>query len=74
MGNSTAAASLLAATLLACATCSGTTWYVCRDAGLTLPGQSAETDVLGNPRVRYDGVDMGALECCLSLGGSILVR
>lgn len=34
----------------------------CRDAGVTLAGQTAETDLLGNPRVKFDGVDMGALE------------
>lgn len=40
----------------------------CRDKGITLPGQATEKDVLGNPRVEYDGVDMGALECILPLG------
>lgn len=35
----------------------------CFDRGLLLEGQQADTDLLGNPRVRYDGVDMGAIEC-----------
>ena len=46
----------------------------CRDKGTTLAGQSAETDALGNPRVKFDGVDMGALECCLPLGTWFMVR
>ena len=114
MENSTAAASLLAATLLVCATCPGTTWYVSPEGtgdGLS-PSSRGEAittaqkmkagdtpsfavgtynldvnkvpagkgayfrmpDNIGNPRVRYDGVDMGALECCLSLSAAILVR
>ena len=40
----------------------------CRDKGMTLPGQATEKDALGNPRVEYGGVDMGALECILPLG------
>ena len=46
----------------------------CRDAGLTLPGQASETDVFGNPRVKYGVVDMGALECIQSLGTYFLFR
>ena len=46
----------------------------CRDTGLTLPGQASETDVLGNPRVKYGLVDMGALECIQSLGTYFLFR
>lgn len=44
----------------------------CRDMGLTLPGQATEKDALGNPRVKYGVVDMGALECILSLGMCII--
>ncbi len=46
----------------------------CRDAGLTLPGQAAEKDAFGNPRVKYGVVDMGALECIQSLGTSMIFR
>ena len=46
----------------------------CRDAGLLLPGQASETDVLGSPRVKYGMVDMGALECIQSLGTCFLFR
>jgi hypothetical protein len=46
----------------------------CRDAGLTLPGQAAEKDAFGNPRVKYGMVDMGALECIQSLGTYFLFR
>ena len=46
----------------------------CRDTGLLLPGQASETDVLGNPRVKYGIVDMGALECIQSLGTYFLFR
>ena len=46
----------------------------CRDTGLTLPGQAAETDCLNNPRVKYGVVDMGALECIQSLGTYFLFR
>ena len=34
----------------------------CRDKGLLLAGQTGERDLLGTPRVKYEGVDMGALE------------
>ena len=46
----------------------------CRDTGLTLPGQAAEKDAFGNPRVKYGVVDMGALECIQSLGTYFLFR
>jgi hypothetical protein len=46
----------------------------CRDTGLTLPGQAAEKDAFGNPRVKYGMVDMGALECIQSLGTYFLFR
>ncbi|MBO7686448.1 MAG: hypothetical protein J6V72_08695 [Kiritimatiellae bacterium] len=46
----------------------------CRDKGMALPGQATETDALGNPRVKYGGVDMGALECIQSLSTYFLVR
>ena len=46
----------------------------CRDTGLTLPGQATEKDALGNPRIKYAGVDMGALECIQSLGTYFLFR
>ena len=46
----------------------------CRDTGLTLPGQATEKDAFGNPRVKYGGVDMGALECIQSLGTSMIFR
>ena len=46
----------------------------CRDTGLTLPGQATEKDALNNPRVKYAGVDMGALECIQSLGTYFLFR
>ena len=46
----------------------------CFNRGLLLPGQREEKDVLGNPRVRYGGVDMGALECYMSPGFSLSVR
>ncbi len=46
----------------------------CRDTGLMLPGQATEKDALGNPRVKYAGVDMGALECIQSLGTYFLFR
>lgn len=45
----------------------------CRDAGLTLAGQSSETDLLGNKRVKYDSVDMGALECCSYVPGLVIL-
>ena len=44
----------------------------CFNAGLTLEGQSVETDLLGNPRVKYRVVDMGALECFYREIGFIL--
>ena len=46
----------------------------CRDTGLLLPGQASETDCLGHERVKYAGVDMGALECIQSLGTYFLFR
>ncbi len=46
----------------------------CRDTGLTLAGQVAEMDALGQPRVKNGCVDMGALECVQSLGTYFLVR
>ena len=46
----------------------------CRDAGVTLAGQTAGTDAIGNPRVKYGSVDMGALEYCNPMGSSIFVR
>ena len=45
----------------------------CRDSGLLLAGQRNETDLLGNPRVKYQGVDMGALECCSYKPGLIIL-
>ena len=44
----------------------------CFNAGLTLEGQGVETDFLGNPRVKYRVVDMGALECFYREIGFIL--
>ena len=46
----------------------------CRDKGLLLDGQRNETDVLGNKRVKYEGVDMGALECTGGLSFTLVVR
>jgi len=46
----------------------------CFNKGILLPGQAGETDVLGNPRVKYGMVDMGALECIQSLGTYFLFR
>ncbi|MBQ6008151.1 MAG: hypothetical protein IJL17_06400 [Kiritimatiellae bacterium] len=46
----------------------------CFNKGILLPGQASETDVLGNPRVKYGLVDMGALECIQSLGTYFLFR
>ena len=46
----------------------------CRDTGMALPGQATEKDCLDNPRVKYAGVDMGALECFQLLGTYFLVR
>ena len=47
----------------------------CRDTGLTLDGQRGETDLLGNRRVKYGCVDMGALECCSrEMGFKLSVR
>ncbi len=46
----------------------------CRDKGLTLAGQANEKDLLGNKRVKYAGVDMGALECCGGLAFFMVVR
>ena len=39
-----------------------------------MPGQANETDALGNPRVKYGIVDMGALECIQSLGTYFFFR
>ena len=46
----------------------------CRDKGLTFEWQKAkdETDLLGNPRVKYRCVDMGALECCSYIPGLVI--
>jgi hypothetical protein len=65
-GAATAAAPLSAYTLRANSPC--------RDKGMTLPGQATEKDAFGNPRVKYGVVDMGALECILSLGTCVLFR
>ena len=46
----------------------------CRDAGLLLPGQTSEKDVLGNPRVKHVSVDMGALECVQAIATMIIIR
>ena len=46
----------------------------CFNKGVLLPGQAGETDVFGNPRVKYGMVDMGALECIQSLGTYFLFR
>ncbi|MBR0057325.1 MAG: sigma-70 family RNA polymerase sigma factor [Kiritimatiellae bacterium] len=46
----------------------------CRDKGLTLAGQSDEKDLLGNRRVKYCGVDMGALECAEGLAFTMVIR
>jgi hypothetical protein len=35
----------------------------CADKGLLLDGQRSEKDCLGNPRVKFEGVDIGAIEC-----------
>lgn len=44
----------------------------CRDKGITLDGQRDETDLLGNKRVKYGVVDMGALECCSYTPGMMI--
>lgn len=46
----------------------------CRDTGVSLAGQRNETDILGNKRVKYSGVDMGALECAGGLAFTIVIR
>lgn len=46
----------------------------CRDGGLTLPGQSAERDLLGSRRVKYGCVDIGAIECTGNLDFTMIVR
>ena len=47
----------------------------CADKGLLLDGQRTEKDCLGNPRVKYDGVDMGAIECCFrTIGFTLVIR
>ena len=46
----------------------------CRDTGLLLDGQRNETDVLGNKRVKYNGVDMGALECVDGVPFTMVIR
>ena len=46
----------------------------CRDKGLLLDGQSGEKDLLGNKRVKYYGVDMGALECASVLAFTIVIQ
>ena len=46
-----------------------------RDGGLTLAGQMTEKDLLGNPRVLFDSVDMGAIESDLEvMGFAIILR
>lgn len=45
----------------------------CRDAGRTLPGQTAETDALKNPRVKGTCVDMGAFEYAGPFGFSVKI-
>ena len=46
----------------------------CRDKGLLLAGQDTERDLLGNKRVKYYGVDMGALECASVLAFTIVIQ
>ena len=46
----------------------------CRDKGVLLAGQVNEKDLLGNKRVKYDGVDMGALEFVGSLAFTLVIR
>jgi len=46
----------------------------CFNKGILLPEQCDEKDVLGNPRVKYGMVDMGALECVYLPGFRISVR
>ncbi len=46
----------------------------CRDTGLLLAGQPNETDILGNRRVKYNGVDMGALECVDGVPFTMVIR
>ena len=43
----------------------------CRDKGLLLPWMANATDLLGNPRVKFGAVDLGAFECVDS-GGTII--
>ena len=47
---------------------------LCRDKGLLLAGQAGEKDLLGNKRVKYGHVDMGALECCEGLAFTLVIR
>ena len=46
----------------------------CRDKGVLLPGQTGEKDLLGNKRVKYGHVDMGALECTDTLAFTMIIR
>ena len=41
---------------------------------MLLAGQAGEKDLLGNKRVKYDGVDMGALECVGGLPFVLVIR
>ena len=43
-------------------------------SGRDLAGQRNEKDLLGTRRVKYDGVDMGALECAAHLAFMLIVR
>lgn len=46
----------------------------CRDAGLYFDWMADAVDMLGNPRVKFDRVDIGAFECCAQYCATFFVR
>lgn len=46
----------------------------CRDKGVFCDWMTDATDLLGNPRVKFDAVDIGALECSAKFGAAMIIR
>ena len=54
-------------------TLTATTKSILLNAGVSLPELENETDILGNPRVKYGVLDIGACECIWRRFGMVLL-